>query len=220
MYSAAQTKDLQKLTKKLMDESSKHAIKPAAVEDLRKVLRFHEYRYYIMDDPLVADFEYDQLYKQLDQIETDNPKLVTTASPTQRVAKGLTKDFPTVQHLVAMLSLENSYNAADLLDWDRKARELSGLDEVEYCAEPKFDGASISLIYEKDLLIRAATRGDGVEGDEVTTNIKQIRSVPLSAAFSKYGLDQVEIRGEVLMNKENFKKYNLQLIEQQLAPLA
>ncbi len=117
-----------------------------------------------------------------------------------------------------MLSLENSYNAEDLVDWDRKARELTGLENVEYCVEPKFDGASISLIYENDLLVRGATRGDGVQGDEITTNIRQIRSVPLSAAFSRYGIEQVEIRGEVLMNKENFKKYNQQLAEQHLAP--
>ncbi|MEO6963176.1 MAG: NAD-dependent DNA ligase LigA, partial [Puia sp.] len=122
--------------------------------------------------------------------------------------------------LVPMLSLENSYNADDLVDWDRKARELTGLASLEYCVEPKFDGASISLIYENDLLVRGATRGDGVEGDDITGNIKQIRSVPLSAAFSGYGIQQVEIRGEVLMNKENFKKFNAKLAEQQLPPLA
>ncbi|MEP6727834.1 MAG: NAD-dependent DNA ligase LigA [Bacteroidota bacterium] len=220
MYSATQTKDLQNLTKKLMDESSKHPIKPTEIEELRKVLRFHEYRYYVMDDPLLADYEYDQLYKALEKIEEDNPALITGNSPTQRVAKGLTKDFPTVQHLVAMLSLENSYNAEDLLDWDRKVREAAGLDAVEYCVEPKFDGASISLIYEDDLLTRAATRGDGVQGDEITTNIKQIKSVPLSAAFSDYGVQQIEIRGEVLMTKKSFKKYNDDLAAAGLAPLA
>jgi DNA ligase (NAD+) len=119
-----------------------------------------------------------------------------------------------------MLSLENSYDAADLLDWDRKARELTGLDNIEYCVEPKFDGASISLIYENDLLVRGATRGDGVAGDDITTNIKQIRSVPLSAKFSSYGIQQIEIRGEVLLNKINFKKYNEHLISQNLPPLA
>jgi len=220
MYSALQTKDLQKLTKKLMEESVKHTLKPTEIEELRKVLRFHEYRYYVMDDPLLADYEYDQLYKQLEKMEEDNPALITGNSPTQRVAKGLTKDFPTVQHLVGMLSLENSYNAEDLLDWDRKVREASGLKEIEYCAEPKFDGASISLIYENDLLTRAATRGDGVQGDEITTNIKQIKSVPLSAAFSDYGLQQIEIRGEVLMSKKSFKKYNDDLIAAGVPPLA
>jgi len=220
MYSAVQTKDLQKLSKKLMDESSKHPIKPTEIEDLRKVLRFHEYRYYVIDDPLLADYEYDQLYKQLEKLEEENPALITSNSPTQRVAKGLTKDFPTVQHLVGMLSLENSYNAEDLLDWDRKVREAAGLSAIEYCAEPKFDGASISLIYENDLLVRAATRGDGVQGDEITTNIKQIKSVPLSAAFSDYGVQTIEIRGEVLMTKKAFKKYNDDLAAAGLAPLA
>ncbi|HEY4335160.1 MAG TPA: NAD-dependent DNA ligase LigA, partial [Puia sp.] len=141
-------------------------------------------------------------------------------SPTQRVASGLTKDFPNTPHLVPMLSLENSYNEADLLDWDRKARELTGLEEVEYCVEPKFDGASISLIYENDRLLRGVTRGDGVSGDEITANIRQIRSVPLSAAFSRYGLQLIEIRGEVLLNLSNFKKYNEQLVEQGIPPLA
>src|SRR4029077_6486967 len=110
--------------------------------------------------------------------------------------------------LVPMLSLDNSYDSDDLIDFDRKAKELTGLKEIEYCVEPKFDGGSISLIYENDRLTRGATRGDGEEGDEVTTNIKQIRSIPLSAKFSAYGLQQVEIRGEVLINKKNFAKYN------------
>ena len=119
-----------------------------------------------------------------------------------------------------MLSLDNSYNSDDLIDFDRKAKELSGLSAIEYCVEPKFDGGSISVIYENDLLVRGATRGDGIEGDEVTTNIKQIRSLPLSAKFSAYGIQQIEIRGEVLINKQNFAKYNEQLIEDGYAPLA
>jgi DNA ligase (NAD+) len=136
------------------------------------------------------------------------------------VGPALVKDFPKVDHLVPMLSLENSYNADDLRDWDRKARELSGLETVEYCIEPKFDGASISLIYENDLLSRAATRGDGVTGDEITTNTRRIKSVPLQAKFSEYGIEQVEIRGEVLINKNNFKTYNQKLMEEGLPPLA
>jgi DNA ligase (NAD+) len=119
-----------------------------------------------------------------------------------------------------MLSLDNSYNASDLLDFDRKARELTGIDTIEYCVEPKFDGGSISLVYENDLLVRGATRGDGVEGDEVTANIRQIKSIPLSAKFSDYGIQQAEIRGEVLINKENFKKYNEKIMEEGLPPLA
>ncbi len=220
MYSSEQTRDLQKQTASLLAESRKHPLKASETDELRRVLRFHEYRYYILNDPLVSDFEYDTLYKQLGQIEAAHPDLIRADSPTQRVAKDLTRDFPTVQHLVPMLSLENSYNEEDLLDWDRKALELTGLDKLTYCVEPKFDGASISLVYENDQLVRGVTRGDGVAGDEITTNIRQIRSVPLSAGFSEYGIRQIEIRGEILMNKDNFAKYNRQLAEQNIPPLA
>ena len=220
MYSSDQTHQLQKLTTTLLTSARSHSLGARKLEELKEALRFHEYRYAIMNEPLISDFEYDTLYKELEKIEAEHPDKITPDSPTQRVTTGLTKEFPTVQHLVPMLSLENSYNAEDLLDWDRKAREASGLEELEYCVEPKFDGASISLIYENDLLLRGVTRGDGVAGDEITTNIRQIRSVPLSAAFSRYGIQLIEIRGEVLMNKENFKKYNDQLAEQGVPPLA
>lgn len=196
------------------------ALKTNDVEALRDVLRFHEYRYYIENDPLVSDFEYDQLYKALEKLEVENPDLVTPDSPTQRVGKSLTKDFPTVQHLVPMLSLQNSYDSDDLIDFDRKARELTGMPVIEYCVEPKFDGASISLVYEDDKLVRGATRGNGVQGDDITPNIRQIRTIPLTANFSEHGLQTVEIRGEVLINKNNFKKFNEALTEQGLSPLA
>jgi DNA ligase (NAD+) len=220
MYSKETTHVMQKLTNELLAKLKADTLTGNDATRLGSVLRFHEYRYYILNDPLIADFEYDQLFKRLEKIEQENPALKTPDSPTQRVATGLTKDFPAVQHLVPMLSLDNSYSSEDLLDFDRKARELTGLDEIEYCVEPKFDGSSISLIYENDLLVRGATRGDGVEGDEITTNIRQIRSIPLSATFSTYGIQQAEIRGEVLINKKNFANYNEQLAEQGLAPLA
>ncbi len=219
MYSPETTRQLQSTTFHLIKQVDK-GISAKQVDDLRDVLRFHEYRYYILNDPLISDYEYDQLYKALEKIEKEIPSLITPDSPTQRVAKGLGTDFKKVQHLVPMLSLDNSYNAEDLIDWDRRARELSGVDEIEYCVEPKFDGASISLIYENDLLTRGATRGDGVEGEEITTNIRQIRTIPLSATFSAYGIKQVELRGEVLMSKKNFKSYNEQLAEENLPPLA
>ncbi len=219
MYNPQQTIELQQLTKEWETVNSSEPV-AEKIETLRSILRFHEYRYYVQNDPLISDFEYDHLYKLLEKAEAEHPALITTDSPTQRVGSGLVKDFPKVQHLVPMLSLENSYNADDLLDWDRKARELSRLDVVEYCVEPKFDGASISLIYEDDLLARAATRGDGVTGDEITINTKKIKSVPLSAKFSHYGIEQVEIRGEVLINKNNFKAYNQKLMDEGLPPLA
>ncbi len=220
MFSTEDTKRLQKLTNELLNKKPSDTITKKDLLNIKLVLRFHEHRYYILNDPLIADIEYDRLYKELEKLENEYPELVTADSPTQRVAKGLTKDFPAAQHLVPMLSLSNSYNSDDLVDFDRKAKELTGLQEIEYCVEPKFDGGSISLVYENDLLVRGATRGDGVEGDEVTTNIKQIRSVPLSATFSDYGIETIEIRGEVLINKKNFAKYNQQLIEQGHSPLA
>jgi DNA ligase (NAD+) len=214
------TKELQASTSAFLKKIKTETLASKDIEELRKILRFHEHRYYIQNDPLISDFEYDSLYKQLEAFEKENPDLVVADSPTQRVAKGLTKEFPTVQHLVPMLSLDNSYNSEDLIDFDRRAKELTGLKEIEYCVEPKFDGASISLIYENDHLVRGSTRGDGVQGDDITPNIKQIRTIPLSARFSDYGLQAVEIRGEVLINKDNFKKFNESLTEQGLAPLA
>jgi len=228
MYSKEEINKFQKTTESFLKELETartndtvgQGILEKKIQTLRNVLRFHEYRYYILDDPLISDYEYDQLFKALEKIEKENSSLISIDSPTQRVAKGLTKDFPTVQHLVPMLSLDNSYDNEDLIDFDRRARELTGLNNIEYCVEPKFDGASISLIYEDDFLARGATRGDGVQGDEITINIKQIRTIPLSAKFSKFNLQQIEIRGEVLINKINFKKYNEQLMEQGMAPLA
>lgn len=218
MYTKETTRDLQRQTQELIKKKDTLSLKDLG--HLRNALRFHEYRYYILNDPLISDYEYDQLYKQLEKLEAAHPDRITPDSPTQRVAKELTKGFPTVQHLVPMLSLENSYSENDLFDFDRKARELTGLDRIEYCVEPKFDGSSISLIYENDLLTRGATRGDGAEGDDITTNIRQIRTVPLSADFSRYGIQQIEIRGEVLINKNNFRKYNEKIMEEGLPPLA
>ncbi len=219
MYSKDQIKDLQVLTKELAEEN--HTEKAfEIVENLRKVLRFHEYRYYVLNDPFISDTEYDQLYKLLEKIEKADPELITVDSPTQRVGSSLNTSFKTVAHLVPMLSLENSYNAEDLADWDRKAKEVAKKDELEYCVEPKFDGASISLIYDNDHLSRGATRGNGMEGDDITTNIKQIRSIPLTASFLKYGIQQIEIRGEIMMSKKAFKQYNDQLAEQNIPPLA
>jgi DNA ligase (NAD+) len=218
MYSEQQVTEIQKLTQEFLNKTEDST--GEEIEQLRKVLRFHEHRYYVVSAPLISDFEYDQLYKLLEKIEKKNPESVIPTSPTQRVGSSLNAGFKTVPHIVPMLSLSNSYNEDDLKDWDRKAREMSGLEEVEYCIEPKFDGGSISLIYENDVLVRGATRGDGVEGEDVTTNIKQIRSIPLTASFSQYGVHQIEIRGEVLMSKTSFKKYNDWLAEQSIGPLA
>ncbi len=222
MYSSDLTRQLQALTAELLiaKHQSDFPVSADHINKLKQVLQFHEYRYYVLNDPLIADQEYDLLYKMLEKAEQIHPELISPDSPTQRVGNSLNSQFTTVSHLVPMLSLDNSYNAEDLIDFDRKARELTGLEEIEYCIEPKFDGASISLIYENDQLVRAATRGDGVEGEEITTNIRQIRSIPLSANFSSAGIQQVEIRGEVIMSKSAFTNYNTILASRNISPLA
>ncbi len=220
MYTPTEIQSLQKASSQFLMEAINDDATVEDLSELRALLRFHEYRYYVMNDPLIADYEYDQLYKQLENFESKHPDLISSDSPTQRVGNSLNQSFQTVAHLVPMLSLDNSYNAEDLIDFDRKARELSGTENINYCIEPKFDGASISLIYENDQLLRAITRGDGVEGEEITNNIKQIRSIPLSAKFSSYGISQIEIRGEIIMSKSSFEKYNQYLVSQGNAPLA
>lgn len=218
MYSTEETKRLQQ---QALDFLKEVKISDAiTAEELKDVLRFHEYRYYVQHDPLISDGEYDQLFKLLEAFEAAHPESINAESPTQRVGAGMIKDFPKVQHLVPMQSLQNSYNEEDLKDWDRKARELSDLPVINYCIEPKFDGASISVIYENDKLSRGATRGDGEVGDDITPNIRQIRTLPLTARFSKYGIEAIEIRGEVLINKKIFAAYNEKLVEAGGIPLA
>lgn len=217
MYTREQTQHWQSRTEELLRHLK---VEDARVALLRDTLRFHEYRYYVLNDPLISDSEYDRLYKALEGYEKAHPADIPPDSPTQRVGQGLIKDFPKTSHLVPMLSLENSYDEADLLDWDRRVRELSGRQEVEYTVEPKFDGASISLVYDNDLLLRGVTRGDGETGDDITPNIRRIASIPLSAAFHRHQIRQIEIRGEILMSKKHFKAYNEKLMEEGVPPLA
>ncbi|MFN0016437.1 MAG: NAD-dependent DNA ligase LigA [Saprospiraceae bacterium] len=180
-------------------------------ENLRSVIRYHEWRYYVQNDPVVSDFEYDQLYKQLEAVERHHPELVTPDSPTQRVSPDLTENMDQVAHLTAMLSLDNSYDATDLEDFDTSVKKLAGLpkeSDVEYAVEPKFDGGTVVLVYENDRLVRAATRGNGTVGDEITVNIRTLRSVPLQAEFSRHGIMKVELRGEAIIRKDVFEKAN------------
>jgi DNA ligase (NAD+) len=153
-------------------------------EDLKTVINFHDHTYYVKANSIITDYDYDRLFKKLKDIETAYPNLVTADSPTQRVAKGLNQEFPTVQHLVPMMSLENSYNLSDLEDFDTQVKKaLSENTVVEYIAEPKFDGSSIALVYENDQLVRAATRGNGIEGDDITPNAKAIKIYSVKSKF-------------------------------------
>lgn len=178
--------------------------------DLVSIMHYHEWKYYVDNSPVISDFEYDQLYEKLLALENAYPQARRTDSPSQRVSSDLTSDFPSVIHLNPMLSLANSYNEDDLQDFDRQVKKLCMIEEgeVRYFVEPKLDGGSISLVYINDLLVRAATRGNGVEGEEMTANAKAISSVPLSAQFSKYNIHRAELRGEAVIELDNFKKIN------------
>lgn len=207
MYSPEIQKSYYELSKKFLAA-------PADVADLgslRKLLQYHEWKYYVKNDPVISDHEYDLLFKQLQAIEAKHPELITPDSPTQRVATDLVTVFNTVKHLVPMLSLENSYNEEDLKDFDAQVKKLTNIPKeevIEYSVEPKFDGGSIALVYENDVLVRAATRGNGLEGEEITANIKTLQSVPLNAPFSSLGMKIVELRGEALISKKNFNAIN------------
>ncbi|MEJ5173092.1 MAG: DNA ligase (NAD(+)) LigA, partial [Hydrogenothermaceae bacterium] len=169
------SRELLKIDVKKIDKD----IAKKIVNDLRDVIKYHDYRYYVLAQPVISDYEYDKLFKLLKDIETKFPDLITPDSPTQRIPSEITKTFPEVKHLTPMLSLDNSYNEQDLRDFDRRVRELTGVDTVEYSVEPKFDGAGISLVYEDNLFVRGATRGDGEVGEEITNNLKTVKTIPL-----------------------------------------
>ncbi len=206
MYGTNASSEMVRLSKSYLTNSES-----VSYNDLVNLLKFHEWRYYVMNEPLISDKDYDNLFEHLQQLEKalDSAK-IRPDSPTQRVSSDLTTDFPTVTHLNPMLSLANSYNGEDLQDFDKQIRKLChlGEEEVAYFVEPKYDGGSIALVYESDQLIRAATRGNGAEGEEMTANARVIPSVPLVAEFSKYGIKRVELRGEAVIAKTVFKTNN------------
>ncbi|NWF50202.1 MAG: NAD-dependent DNA ligase LigA [Ignavibacteriaceae bacterium] len=182
------------------------------IENLREKIREHDYRYYILSDPVISDFDYDELVKELEQLEIKYPQYITPDSPTQRVSKDLTQEFKPVNHKLPMLSLANTYNEEELYDFDRRVREnLPEGEKYEYIVEPKIDGASVSLSYLNGILKTASTRGDGLVGEEITANIKTIKSIPLKINRSwqkKYKLNDFEVRGEVFMMIKDFEKLN------------
>jgi DNA ligase (NAD+) len=191
-------------------------IQKSDIELLRNVIRFHDQSYYINAESHISDTQYDKLFQALKQIEAAYPELITPDSPTQKVADALTNDFATVKHTVPMLSLSNSYNADDLIAFDESVKKLSGKEVITYCVEPKFDGASIALLYENDMLVRAATRGNGTEGDDITPNAKVMNTIPHKVNFSQYGISKIELRGEVVIENGVFEKMNAEREEQGL----
>jgi DNA ligase (NAD+) len=180
------------------NEAKKH------IEKLREEIHYHNYKYYVENNPVISDYEYDMLLKKLEALEAQFPDLITPDSPTQRVGEQPLEGFIQVEHKIPMLSLDNAYSYEDLREFDERVKKNVG--DIEYVCEPKIDGVSIALIYENSIFVRGATRGDGVKGDDVTTNLKTIYSIPLKLRGSL--LRNVEVRGEVYFPISVFKKFN------------
>ena len=177
---------------------------------LRKALHDHNYRYYVLDDPIISDYEFDQSLRKLAALEKQYPEYHDPNSPSLRVGGGVTKDFPTVVHEFPMYSLDNAYSKQELLDWEKRVQKGLGTDKVSYTCELKYDGASISLTYDRGVLERAVTRGDGSQGDDVTQNIRTIPTVPLELRGDFK--ERFAIRGEIILPIEGFNKMNEQRI--------
>src|SRR5690606_3734935 len=182
----------------------------------RVELEQHNYNYYVLDNPTISDFEFDQKLKQLQELENRHPEFFDANSPTQRVGGSITKNFPTTPHKTRMYSLDNSYSKEELLEWENRVQRLLGNVPVQYTCELKYDGASISITYKDGKLLRAVTRGDGFQGDEVTQNVKTIKSVPLK--LKKEYNNEFEIRGEIILPLKGFEQMNKELIEIGEAP--
>jgi len=222
MFKKSDTSSLLAKTKTYLSDT-KTNYSADSVSELADLMRFHEWCYYVNNQPVVSDYEYDQLYKLLERLEQEHPDQINPDSPTQRVGSDLSPDFETVEHLVPMLSLANSYNAEDLNDFDEQIRKLALIPEgedIEYVVEPKFDGGSVALVYEGDKLVRGATRGNGTQGEEMTPNARVMRSIPLTAPFSERGIHKAELRGEVLIRKDNFDRINKERAKKGLALFA
>ena len=194
------------------------------MEKLRSEIRRHEHLYYVLDAPELPDAEFDRLMQQLKQLEAQHPELITPDSPTQRVGGKPREGFVKVEHSRPMLSLDNAYNEQELRDWERRVRELAGTDQIEYVAELKLDGMSLALTYRGGHLEKGVTRGDGSVGEDVTSNVRTMRSVPLSipaAVLKKAGLPQdFEVRGEVIMPLAAFERMNEERERQNLSKFA
>src|SRR5205823_219351 len=174
------------------------------IEDLRNQIREHEYRYYVLDQPTISDYEFDQLMRELQKLEQEHPELVTPDSPTQRVAGEPAKAFPSHRFERSMMSLENAYSEEELRDWHRRVTQLAGTESVDYQTELKIDGLSVALIYENGVLTKGVTRGDGRTGEVVTGNVRTIRSIPLRLTEPA----SLEIRGEVFLSLKAFRQLN------------
>jgi DNA ligase (NAD+) len=179
----------------------------ARIENLREKLHYHNYKYYVLAEPEISDFEYDQLLKELTDLEKDHPEFADPNSPTQRIGNDITKDFQQVKHKYPMMSLSNSYSKEEIIDFENRIKRALPEEKIEYVCELKYDGVAIGLSYRNGLLQQAVTRGDGVQGDDVTNNVKTIKSIPLKLNAQNYP-DEFEIRGEILFPHKAFLAIN------------
>src|SRR6266550_1512832 len=163
----------------------KSASENVGIDTLRDEIRRHEYRYYVLDDPEISDAEFDRLMNELKKLEAAHPELVTSDSPTQRVGGKPREGFVKIPHSIPMLSLDNAYTEEELRNWERRVHELSGRKDIEYVCELKLDGMSLAVRYEDGRLVRGITRGDGTTGEDVTSNVRTVRSIPLSISKEK-----------------------------------
>ena len=182
------------------------------IEELREKIRYHNYKYYVSDDPIISDTEYDQLMKELAEWETRYPQYILPASPTQRVGIEPVSEFTTVKHTAPMLSLANAFSTEELRAFDQRIKKLISQKKLEYVVEPKIDGLAVALVFENGIFVRGATRGDGVNGEEITSNLKTIKTIPLKL-FGENIPSHIEVYGEVYTKKSDFKKLNEGRIE-------
>ncbi|OWY24051.1 DNA ligase (NAD(+)) LigA [Sphingobacteriales bacterium UPWRP_1] len=214
MYTTQESQQIEQLTARLLQTKRNRLadLNPmqtaVLAEELRTAINYYDWQYYVQSMQVIPDVDYDYLFDLLKTLEQQHPELQTPDSPTQRVARGLSTEFAAVTHLVPMLSLDKAYTEADLLNWDTAVKKITEREQVEYSVEPKFDGSSIALVYENDLLVRGATRGNGNEGEDITNNLKTIPTIPLKAAFSAKGIYRAEVRGEVVIDKLKFEQIN------------
>ena len=178
------------------------------IETLSRKILDHDYRYYILAQPIISDEEYDRLLRRLQELERRYPAFVTSDSPSQRVGGQITKEFSTVLHAIPMLSLSNTYSEDEVRDFDRRVHEIVSNEQVQFVCELKFDGIAISLRYEDGIFVQGATRGDGTQGDDITQNLKTIRSIPLRLRPVRNGLRTIEVRGEVFIKRVDFQRMN------------
>lgn len=195
----------------LSDEVSDKQVAEERINELRSIITLHDQLYYGQSKTIISDKDYDYLFSKLKELENEYPEFFSEESPTQRLGDVLQDNLKSVKHLKPMLSLENSYNIEDLNKFDKRIKDgLPDSANIEYAVELKYDGSSIAIVYENDFLVRGATRGNGIEGDDITVNTKVIKGIPIQVNFSKLGIRKIEVRGEVVINLKVFEQLNLE----------